>query len=82
MLNKFYEWVGTNIASWLITIFSLTLVFFWIQNNKPTNTVEYKDFKDGIQNHLVWSIKKECYFVRPIDDVGVHLVRVPDCDKP
>ena len=34
-----------------------------------------------IKNHLVWSIKGECYFVRPNDDVTVYLVRVPDCDK-
>jgi len=81
MLKKFYEWVKLNIVSWLITGFTLALVFFWIQSNKPTNTVEYKDFKDGIQNHLVWSIKGECFFVRPQTELTVHLVRVADCDK-
>ena len=81
MLNKFYEWVGVNITSWLVTGFVLALVFFWIQSNRYTNTVEYKDFKDGIQNHLVWSIKGECFFVRPQTELTVHLVRVADCDK-
>jgi hypothetical protein len=83
MFKKFYDWILTNIASWLVTIFMLTTIFVIYQNVSHTpNTVEYKDFKDGIQNHLVWSIKKECYFVRPINDVVVHLIRVSDCDKP
>jgi hypothetical protein len=81
MLKKFYEWVGANISSWIVTGFALALVFFWIHSNRTTNTVEYKDFKDGIQNHLVWSIKGECFFVRPQTELTVHLVRVADCDK-
>lgn len=83
MLKKFYDWVCENILSWILTatLFGF-FVFFYTQAMKTTNTVEYKDFKEGIQNHLVWSIKKECYFVRPINDVVVHLIRVPDCDKP
>jgi ABC-type spermidine/putrescine transport system permease subunit II len=40
-----------------------------------------KDFKDGIQNHLVWSIKGECFFVRPHAETTVYLIRVADCDK-
>ena len=40
-----------------------------------------KDYKDGIQNHLVWNIKGECFFVRPNDDITVYLIRVQDCDK-
>jgi len=50
---------------------------FW---SSKTND-KLKDFKDGIQNHLTWSIKGECFYVRPNDDVTVYLVRVPDCDK-
>ena len=50
---------------------------FW--SNKTNEKL--KDFKDGIQNHLTWSIKGECFFVRPNDEVTVYLVRVPDCDK-
>jgi hypothetical protein len=38
------------------------------------------DYKGGIQNHLVWSIKGECYFVRPSVNT-VYLIRVEDCDK-
>lgn len=40
-----------------------------------------KDYKDGIQNHLVWSNTGKCYFVRPNDDVTVYLIQVPDCNK-
>jgi len=40
-----------------------------------------KDFKDGIQNHLVFNIKGTCYFVRPNDDVTVYLIPVPDCNR-
>jgi hypothetical protein len=39
-----------------------------------------KEFKGGIQNHLVWNIKGECYFVRPATN-AVYLIRVEDCDK-
>ena len=40
-----------------------------------------KEFKDGVQNHLVWDIKGQCFFVRPHSDVTVYLIRVPDCDR-
>ena len=43
------------------------------------------ELKGGIQNRLVWSIKGECFFVRPSSVVSVNqnvvLVRVEDCDK-
>jgi hypothetical protein len=38
------------------------------------------EYKNGIQNHLVWNVKGECYFVRPATNT-VYLVRVEDCDK-
>lgn len=34
-----------------------------------------------IKNHLVWSIKGECYFVKPLNTTDNLLVRVSDCDK-
>lgn len=42
---------------------------------------QLKEYKDGIQNHLTWDIKGQCYFVRPNDDVTVYLIRVTDCDR-
>ena len=50
---------------------------FW---SSKTND-KLKDFKDGIQNHLTWSIKGECFFVRPATGQTVYLVKVEDCDK-
>jgi hypothetical protein len=87
MFKKFYDWFLVKVGSWFVTLIPtaaaiLVLVLFVHQSmSVTTNTVEYKDFKDGIQNHLVWSIKGECFFVRPQTELTVHLVRVADCDK-
>ena len=48
---------------------------------QPKKTDPLKEYKDGVQNHLIWNIKGECFFVRPNDDVTVYLIRVQDCDK-
>jgi hypothetical protein len=39
------------------------------------------NFDGGIQNKLVWSVKGECFFVRPLNQTDTLLVRVKDCDK-
>lgn len=74
-----------NVRKHGLFVFALVLILgigFSITefNNKPTG-IALKEYKDGIQNHLTWSIKGECFFVRPNDDVTVYLVRVPDCDR-
>jgi hypothetical protein len=87
MFKKFYDLFLVKVGSWFVTLIPiagviLVLILLVIHNMSTTpNTVEYKDFKDGIQNHLVWSIKGECFFVRPQTELTVHLVRVADCDK-
>lgn len=82
MFKKFYDWFLINVGSWIITLFAVMVIVLGYQAlTYSPNTVEYKDFKDGIQNHLVWSIKGECFFVRPQTELTVHLVRVADCDK-
>ena len=40
-----------------------------------------KSTETDIKNHLVWSIKGECYFVKPLNTTDNLLVRVNDCDK-
>jgi len=55
--------------------------FFWTDPLQPKSNPVLKDYKDGIQNHLTWDIKGQCFFVRPNDDVTVYLIRVTDCDK-
>ena len=86
MFKKFYDWFLVTVGSWIVTIFTMAAllafsVLVYHGLSVTPNTVEYKDFKDGIQNHLVWSIKGECFFVRPQTELTVHLVRVADCDK-
>ena len=45
------------------------------------NRLMMETSETDIKNHLVWSIKGECYFVRPISQTDTILVRVKDCDK-
>ena len=58
----------------IIGSFIVAAVAFFMENPP------LKEFKGGIQNHLVWNIKGECYFVRPTTN-AVYLIRVEDCDK-
>ena len=66
---------------WTIPIVVVIVVVVFFFPMPPKVNPVLKDYKDGIQNHLTWSIKGECFFVRPNDEVTVYLVRVPDCDK-
>ena len=66
---------------WAIPIVVVIVVVILFFPMPPKVNPVLKDYKDGIQNHLTWSIKGECFFVRPNDEVTVYLVRVPDCDK-
>jgi hypothetical protein len=84
-LKKF--WSGAEYVIYKILYFILPFLFFLgifyaVETKLNNNTPEtLKEFKDGVQNHLVWSIKGECFFVRPYSDVTVYLIRVTDCDK-
>lgn len=59
----------------MICIFSAKRIYEGYKN--PPELKEYS----GIQNHLVWSVNGECYFVRPHNDYTAYLVRTGDCDK-
>jgi len=67
-----------NFAGYFIGIiigsFIIAGVAFFVENPP------LPEYKDGIQNRLVWNIKGECYFVRPATNT-VYLIRVQDCDK-
>lgn len=67
-----------NIAGYFIGIilgsFIMAGFVAWYENGPLVES------KGGIQNHLVWDIKGECYFVRPATNT-VYLIRVNDCDK-
>ena len=74
--ENYVKLVGYILMVVAILMFMLAIV------TRPAPTVDVlKDFKDGIQNHLVWSIKGECFFVRPHTEQTVYLIRVADCDK-
>lgn len=72
-------WAKTVFTSlgWIIIGCAVVLAF----NRQQEEVLKLKDYKDGIQNHLVWDIKGACYFVRPKDDVTVYLISVHDCDR-
>jgi hypothetical protein len=77
------NWFKNNISNLIGYILAILLVAYTVAfYAKPTPTSDtLKDFKDGIQNHLVWSIKGECFFVRPHAETTVYLIRVADCDR-
>lgn len=79
-MRKIWEFI----KEWALAALAIASLLCFIYINlthkgKPPEPL--KEFKDGIQNHLVWSIKGECFFVRPDTDVTVYLIRVVDCDK-
>jgi hypothetical protein len=72
--------VKENYKNWLILVLGIFVgLNYYVDNYLVPPDV--KDFKDGVQNHLIWSIKGECYFVRPETEKTVYLIRVVDCDK-
>ena len=81
-MNRIYAWVGSHVTGLfiaaLITSFAFSMYSLVDITRKPA---ELKDFKGGIQNHLLWSNKGECFFVRPYNNETVYLIRVEDCDK-
>jgi hypothetical protein len=84
-MNTWYSgWLKENLIrmiAYLLIVAPIVIIALAIFT-KPTPTPDtLKDFKDGIQNHLVWSISGKCYFVRPHTDQTVYLISVPDCDR-
>jgi hypothetical protein len=80
MINVVMNFVKENYKNWLILVLGIFVgLNYYVDNYLVPPDV--KDFKDGVQNHLIWSIKGECYFVRPETEKTVYLIRVVDCDK-
>ena len=70
--------ITTNIMLGLFIIICVISIKQIVENFKnPPALKEYS----GIQNHLVWSVKGECYSARPHNDYTIYLVRTEDCDK-
>ena len=82
MLNKFYVWLGKHWFAFIavsLTVSSGLTIYNLVDVVRAPPSV--KDFKGGVQNHLVWSVKGECFFVKPYADNVINLIRVEDCDK-
>lgn len=80
MIEIVFKFVKQNYKNWLILALGIVVgLNYYVDNYLVPPDV--KDFKDGVQNHLIWSIKGECYFVRPESEKTVFLIRVVDCDK-
>jgi hypothetical protein len=79
MIKSLINWFS-NKKSLLIFgtfIFLVTIILMPHFQNRLLSQSSETDIK----NHLVWSIKGECYFVKPINSTDNLLVRVNDCDK-
>ena len=58
-------------------VFLVTVILMpYLQNRMLSQSTE-----GDIKNRLVWSVKGECYFVKPLNTTDNILVRVNDCDK-
>jgi hypothetical protein len=80
VLSDGVKWWGKTI----LQVMGWTVIFlalYFAYGKQHEDMLKLKDYKDGIQNHLVFDVKGRCYFVRPKDDVTVYLISVPDCDR-
>ena len=80
MLKEFFSWFD-NFRMMMICLFFAFLCHVYITVNQHLHPPELREFKGGIQNHLVWSNKGECFFVRPATGQTVYLIKVEDCNK-
>lgn len=84
MLNPLKVFFENKIVNRILDV-SLTIllcfILYVVYHNNTKTPEALKDYKDGIQNHLVWNISGQCYFVRPNDNITVYLVKVSDCDR-
>ena len=80
-MKNVFNWLKDNFWYIIGYIAFMVCFFFVMAFYAKQEAQELKEFKDGIQNHLVWSIKGECFFVRPHAETTVYLIRVEDCDR-
>jgi hypothetical protein len=79
-MNKFFGWFD-NFRMMMLCLLLAFACHVYLTINEHLHPPELKEFKGGIQNHLVWNIQKECYFVRPTNGQTVYLIKVEDCNK-
>lgn len=82
---KFLNYLKENFIHIIMILFLIamsTIIFI-------TAKKDYEEFKNptalkevkGVQNHLVWDVNGNCYFVRPHNEYTNYLVAVSDCNK-
>jgi len=78
LVTKVKKWLIRNSSFiFIISIIILANVLWYAFPRPPYDG----KIEGAIQNHLVWSVSNECYFVKPLNTTDVLLVRLPDCDK-
>jgi hypothetical protein len=81
MFSKLIGWVKQNLFVFLLIAAAIIGSTAYISYDTLKNPPDLKDFKGSVQNHLVWSITGDCYFVRPYSSSTVYLIPVQDCNK-
>ena len=68
MFKRVKDWFEKNKSVFLICIIVFGVTFYYTPYfmNKPVAG----EFEGSIQNKLVWSVKGECYFVRPLNQTS------------
>ena len=79
MFKAFIGWFENKKSIFVFCTFVLlvTVIMMPYVQTKMLSNVSETDIK----NKLVWSVRGECYFVRPLNVSDSLLVRVADCDK-
>ena len=79
MIKSLINWLSNKKSLMVFGtfVFLVTIILMpYVQNRILSEASE-----GDIKNHLVWAVKGECYFVKPINSTENILVRVSDCDK-
>jgi hypothetical protein len=79
MFNSLVVWFSNKKSLMVFGtfVFLVTIILMpYVQNRMLAESSE-----SDIKNRLVWAVKGECFFVKPINTTDNILVRVTDCDK-
>ena len=79
MIKSLINWLSNKKSLMVFGtfVFLVTIILMPYVQNKILSEASEGDIK----THLVWAVKGECYFVKPINSTENILVRVNDCDK-
>ena len=80
-MKNFINWLKEKSYIFYVLLTIVAVALSLSIKPAPKTSEPLKEYKDVVQNHLIWNLKGECFFVRPNDEITVYLVRVGDCDK-